>query len=139
LLLSEPRLRLIYVTSLPVSPLIVDYYLSLLPGVNPRHARARLKLVSVGDGSPSSLTAKLLERPHILAAIRTLIPDSELCHLIPYATTPLEQDLALALGVPMYSADPRYFHHGTKSGGRALFAAAGIAHPLGYEDIRSVE
>ena len=33
LLLRQPRLRLVYVTSQPINPLIVDYYLSLLPGV----------------------------------------------------------------------------------------------------------
>ena len=42
LLLRQPRLQLIYVTSNEVDPTIVEYYLSLLPGVIPSHARARL-------------------------------------------------------------------------------------------------
>ena len=32
LLLRQPRLRMIYVTSLPVDPRIIEYYLALLPG-----------------------------------------------------------------------------------------------------------
>ena len=44
LLLRQPRLRMIYVTSMPIRPSIVEYYLALLPGVIPSHAMARLTL-----------------------------------------------------------------------------------------------
>ena len=67
LLLRQPRLQMIYVTSQPISEAIIEYYLGLLPGVIPSHARARLTLVAVGDGSPTSLSAKLLARPRLLA------------------------------------------------------------------------
>ena len=40
LLLRQPRLRMIYVTSMPIAPEIVEYYLALLPGVIPSHARS---------------------------------------------------------------------------------------------------
>ena len=40
LLLRQPRLRIVYVTGRPIDERIIDYYLSLLPGVIPRHARA---------------------------------------------------------------------------------------------------
>ena len=39
LLLRQPRARLVYVTSQAIHPSIVDYYLDLLPGVIPSHAR----------------------------------------------------------------------------------------------------
>ena len=42
LLLRQPRLRMIYVTSMPIDPRIIEYYLALLPGVIPSHALARL-------------------------------------------------------------------------------------------------
>ena len=42
LLLRQPRLRMVYVTSMPIAPQIVEYYLALLPGIIPSHARARL-------------------------------------------------------------------------------------------------
>ena len=35
LLLRQPRARLIYVTSRTILPSIIDYYLDLLPGVDP--------------------------------------------------------------------------------------------------------
>ena len=69
LLLRQPRLRVIYVTSLPVAPAVVEYYLALLPGIIPSHARARLSLVSVNDASPRPLSEKLLERPRLLRRI----------------------------------------------------------------------
>jgi hypothetical protein len=137
ILLRQPRLRLIYVTSLPVSPLIVEYYLALLPGIIPSHARARLNLVSVNDASPAPLSAKLLDRPRMLARIGSLIPDRRRSHLVPYNTTNLERDVALELGIPMYGADPRFFPLGTKSGCRQLFADEGVRHPLGFENLHT--
>jgi hypothetical protein len=139
LLLRQPRLRMVYVTSGPVDPSIVEYYLALLPGVIPSHARARLSMVSVGDGSPRPLTEKLLERPQLLAHIAGLVPDPLRSHLIPYTTTRLERDLALELGIPMYGADPRHFPLGTKTGCRRLFEEAGVDHPAGFEDLHSVD
>ena len=67
MLLRQPRLRMVYVTSMPVAPEIVEYYLALLPGVIPSHARARLSLIAVHDSSPRSLSEKLLERPDAAA------------------------------------------------------------------------
>ena len=127
LLLRQPRARLVYVTSQPILPSIVDYYLDLLPGVIPSHARKRLFLVSPLDGSARPLSAKLLERPRLIARIRELILDPERAHLVPFNTTELERDLALALGIPMYGADPKLFHFGTKTGCRRLFAEEGVA------------
>ena len=138
LLLRQPRARLVYVTSLPILPSVIDYYLDLLPGVIPSHARKRLFLVSTLDGSSRPLTEKILERPRLIGRIRELIVDPERAHLVPYNTTELERDLALALGIPMYGADPKHFHFGTKTGCRRLFAEEGVPHPLGREEIASV-
>ena len=139
LLLREPRLRMIYVTSMPIAPAIVEYYLALLPGVIPSHALSRLSLVSVGDSSARSLSEKLLERPRVLRRIASLIPDASLSHLVPYNTTVLERDVALALGIPMYGADPRLVALGTKTGCRRLFAEEGVRHPMGFEDVHTLD
>ena len=139
LLLRQPRLRMIYVTSMPIAEQIVEYYLALLPGVIPSHARARLSLVSINDASPRSLSEKLLERPRMLRRIGDLIPDRAKSHLVPYNTTELERDVALALGIPMYGADPRLVDLGTKTGCRRLFAEVGVQHPIGVEDLHSVQ
>jgi hypothetical protein len=137
LLLRQPRLRMVYVTSQPINPLIVDYYLSLLPGVIPGHARSRLSLVSVDDSGPEPLVEKILARPRLISRIRDLVPERSLSHLVPYNTTTLERDLALLLGIPMYGADPRLFPLGTKTGCRRLFARAGVRFPAGVEDLHS--
>ena len=134
LLLRQPRARLVYVTSQTIHPSIVDYYLGLLPGIIPSHARKRLHLVSPLDGSSRPLSAKLLERPRLLEQIRRLVPDPDRAHLVPFNTTELERDLALALGIPMYGADPRSSPYGTKTGCRRLFAEQGVPHPLGREE-----
>ena len=139
LLLRQPRLQVIYVTSTEIDATIIEYYLSLLPGVIPSHARARLHLVSAHDASPTPLTAKVLERPRMIERIRALIPDPRRSHLVAYNVTQLERDLALALGIPLFGADPRHLPLGTKSGCRRLFAEEGVPHPLGSEDIDGLE
>jgi len=138
-LLRQPRLRMVYVTSMPISPEIVEYYLSLLSGVIPSHARARLSLIAVHDASPRSLSEKLLERPGLLHRISALIPNPARSHLVPYNTTELERDVALSLGIPMYGADPRLAPLGSKSGCRRLFAEVDVPHPLGAEDLHSLD
>jgi PGM1 C-terminal domain len=139
LLLRQPRLQMIYVTSMPINPRIIEYYLALLPGVIPSHALARLTLISVDDSSDRPLGQKLLERPRLLAKIATHIPNRSRCHLIPYTTTTLERDIALALGIPMYGPDPRLAELGSKTGCRRLFAECGVVHPLGAEDLHSLD
>jgi hypothetical protein len=139
LLLRQPRLRMLYVTSQPIPESIIEYYLGLLPGVIPSHARARLTLVPVGDASTTPLSAKLLARPRLLREIRSLIPNPDRSHLIPYNTTPLERDVALSLRIPMYGADPRLEDLGSKTGCRRMFEDLGVRCPVGAEDLRTVD
>ena len=64
--LRNPRTRLIYVTSMPLHPSIIDYYLQLLPGIPFSHARNRLLLLSTYDSSLKPLSQKIVERPRLL-------------------------------------------------------------------------
>lgn len=139
LLLRQPRARMIYLTSQPIDPVILDYYLGLLPGVIPSHARARLFPLAPGDGSDVSLSDKLLARPRLLERIRALIPNPDRAHLVPFFATERERRLALALGIPMYAADPRFSRLGTKSGCRRLFAEEGVPHAAGREGLRDLD
>src|SRR2546421_5219359 len=139
LLLRQPRARLIYVTSQTILPSIIDYYLDLLPGVIPSHARQRLFLLSPMDGSVRPLSEKLLERPRLIERIRSLIMDPDRAHLVPFNTTNREKELALQLGIPMYGADPKLFPLGTKSGCRRIFTEENVPHPVGRENIGSKE
>jgi PGM1 C-terminal domain/ATP-grasp domain len=139
LLLRQPRARLIYVTSQTILPSIIDYYLDLLPGVIPSHARQRLFLLSPLDGSVQPLSDKLLERPRLIERIRSLIMDPDRAHLVPFNTTSREKELALRLGIPMYGADPKFFPLGTKSGCRKIFMEEDVPHPFGHENLGSKE
>ena len=139
LLLRQPRAEMVYVTSQPIHPSIIDYYLELLPGVISSHARRRLHLLSPEDSSPKPLSAKLLERPRLIEQIRGLIRDRDRAHMVPYNTTTMEMGVALRLGIPMYGADPRFFPLGGKSGCRRLFAEEGVPHPIGIEGLSGFE
>jgi pheganomycin biosynthesis PGM1-like protein len=139
LLLRQPRLRMVYVSSMPVSEAILEYYLGLLPGVIPSHARSRLTMVSVGDATPTPLSAKLLARPRLLSQVRAHVPNPARSHLIFYNVTDLERDVALSLGLPLYGSDPRMAALGSKSGCRRIFEELGVRCPAGAEDLHSVD
>ena len=66
MLLRMPRTHITYVSSMPIDPIIVDYYLHLLPGITGYHAKERLTLLSCYDTSTISLTEKILARPRLI-------------------------------------------------------------------------
>lgn len=133
----DPEVELTYVTSLPVAADTIDYYISLLPRGARRSARRRLRLVSLGDDSQRPLSEKVLESPSAIEAIRDTLADPDLACLLPYNSTAVEREIALALNIPLYGSDPQHAWIGTKSGARALFAQAGVPHPLGANKIRT--
>ena len=139
MLLRLPRTRLIYVTSQPIAPGIIDYYLNLLPGIPSVHARERLLLVSCHDGSDRPLSEKVLERPRLVRRIRDAIRDPASAHLTCFNATEMEKTLAVRLGIPLYACDPDLRHLGSKSGSRKAFHEAGILCPDGAEDLRDME
>ena len=136
MLLRFPRAHLVYVTSEALAPSIVDYYLHLLPGVPPSHARRRLTLLSCDDGSSVPLTQKILGRPSLVDRLRSMLPDPWSAHLTCFNVTPLERTLAVRLGVPLYGCDPELARFGTKSGSRETFRRAGVPLPDGHERLR---
>ncbi len=136
MLLRFPRANLVYVTSAPIASSIVDYYLHLLPGVPPGHARPRLTLLDCGDQSAVSLTAKILARDALVARMRAAIPDVMSAHMTCFNVTPLERTLAVRLGIPIYGCDPELVHFGSKSGSREVFRRAGVPLPYGHEQLR---
>jgi hypothetical protein len=135
--LRNPRARLVYVTSQPVHPLVLDYYFQFLAGIPASHARARLTLLCAYDASPRSLTEKILERPRLIERIRAGIHDRSRAYLTSFNSTPHERKLAVLLGIPLNGVDPNLIHLGTKSGSRKVFREAGVALPLGMEDLRT--
>jgi hypothetical protein len=138
MLLRMPNTRLVFVSSVPIDPTIVDYYLQLMPGIPHEHARRRLTLLSAHDASPVSLTRKILERPRLLERLRGALGPPELAHLSCFNATADERSLAVRLGVPLYGCDPALLHLGTKSGSRRVFRHAGIALADGAEGLRDL-
>lgn len=138
MLLRMPKTHIIYVTSLPIDPIIVDYYLHLLPGITTYHARNRLTLLSCFDSTPCSLTEKILARPRLIGQIKKCIPKDHFAHLSCFNVTPLEKALALRLELPIYGCDSDLCHLGNKSNSRKLFRDCGLLCPPGYEDIYSI-
>lgn len=137
MLLKMPETHVIYITSVPVDPVIVDYYIHLLPGITGNHARKRLHMLSCYDASSKSLTEKILERPRLIYRIQELIADTNAAHMSCFNVTELERSLAVKLNIPIYGCDPDLFHFGTKTGGRLLFKKCGITVPKGFENLKN--
>ncbi len=136
--LRNPKNRLIYITAQPLSRMIVDYYLQLLPGIPFAHARARLLLLTTYDNSFKPLTQKILERPRLVERIRRALRPGK-SYIVCFNATELEQELSLQLGVPLFAASPELLYWGSKSGSREIFAESQVPHPDGSPQVKSVE
>lgn len=139
LLLRMPRTHIVYVTSMPIDPVIIDYYLHLLPGITGHHARERLHLLSCYDATPISLTEKILARPRLMRRIKQAIPETHIAHMSCFNVTGFERKLAVALQLPVYGCDPDLLFWGTKSGSREIFRECGLNMPPGYENLQNEE
>ncbi|MCL6433823.1 MAG: carboxylate-amine ligase [Leptolyngbyaceae cyanobacterium HOT.MB2.61] len=128
--LRNPRTRLVYITSQPLHPSVIDYYLQLLPGIPFSHARDRLLLLSTYDSSFSPLSQKVLERPRLMERIRQAV-NHDRSYMICFNSTAAERELSVHLGIPLYALDPDLLQWGTKSGSRQIFAEEAIPHPDG--------
>jgi hypothetical protein len=128
--LRDPGVRMIYLTSKLLPDLVVDAVLELLPGVPTAHARRRLHLFDTDDASSRPLTAKLLERPALLARIAEQLRPGR-SFIACYVVTDLERQLSERLQLPLLGTDPALSHWGSKAGSRALFARCGLPHPDG--------
>ena len=128
--LRDPGVRMVYTSSKPLGELVVDTVLELLPGLPTSHARRRLHLLDTDDASSRPLTAKLLERPALLARIAELLrPGRSFINC--FVVSDLERQLSERLQVPLLGTDPALGYWGSKAGSRELFARCGVPHPPG--------
>ena len=106
MLLRLPNANVVYVTSRPMHPSIIDYYIHLLPGVPGMHARNRLTLLDCDDESADPLTQKILNRPRLIQRISAAIPDKASSHLTCFNATYLErweyEDMVSANNIPEF-------------------------------------
>ena len=135
--LTSPRSHVVYVTSMPIHPRLLDYWFGLVPGLDTPANRARLTLIPVVDARSVPLTRKVLDHPGTVRRIREAVPDPDWAVMLGHTVT--DDDIALSrlLGVPLYGIHPRFARWGTKSGGRAAFEAAGVPVAPGVSGVRS--
>ena len=129
MLLRRPRVHIIYMSSETIDPVIVDYYLHMLPGVTGYHALRRLTMLSCHDSSPKPLTQKILERPRIIQRIKDHIQADHETHMACFNVTSYERSLAVQLQVPIFGCDPDLYDLGSKSNSRKIFRECGLEVP----------
>jgi len=134
LLLRNPAVRIVYVTSSPVDEAVVDYYLRFLP--DPDAARPRLTMVALDDPSTRALSEKVLDRPDVLARVRELAPTG--ATMLPFNVTPSEVRLAGALGLELCGPPAHLIRLGSKSGSRKVAMRAGVRRIEGAENLYSL-
>ncbi|MFA5504358.1 MAG: hypothetical protein WC314_09975 [Vulcanimicrobiota bacterium] len=137
-ILRNPLNRLIVVTSSPVTETLVSYLLHLLPGVPHSHARRRLELLHVQDNSSKPLAQKILDRPALMTRLRRLLSQSPRATISCYNVTQLEEELAVALQVPLHGPRAEHLRLTSNSGSRQLFQALGMTHPRGTKDVQYI-
>ena len=134
--LAEPDTHVIYITSLPIDPTVVDYYLRFLP--DPHEARRRLTLVSLGHFSGRGLAYELAADDTALARVRRALADhGTRAIILPFNVTDGERTVALELETPLFAVHPDLVALGSKTGSRRVARAAGIPVLPGVEDLWS--
>lgn len=139
MLLRMPRTNVIYITSETIDPVIIDYYLHMLPGITGYHAQRRLTLLSCHDSSSKPLIQKILDRPRLIQRIKDFIPADHEAHMSCFIVTEQERSLAVQLQIPIYGCDPDLYELGSKSHGRKIFRKCGLPVPNGFEDLHTEE
>lgn len=131
LTLRRPGVRVVYVTSVPIDPAVIEYYLGFLP--DPREARDRLELISLDAPNVQPLTRTILSRPAVLDRLRSAIDGD--AWLVPFVLSDLEEKLASSLNVPLYGPATSLAYYGSKSGSREVGGEAGVPMARGFRDL----
>jgi hypothetical protein len=137
-LLRAPNSRVIYVTSQPIHPRVLDYYFSLVPELDTPEARSRFEAVSLVDGRNEPLSRKLVARPGALERIKRLVGTPEVALIVPFCMSAHEVALAESLQLPIYGCDPALAWLGSKTGSRQVFVDEEVRHPVGL-DVRGTD
>ena len=134
--LSNPELRIVFVTSKPIDETIVNYYLSFLD--DPGSARERLQLLHLDDPRPNALSAKLLEHDTMLNELKDTVENRDDAYILTFNVGEWERDIAERIEIPLYGPTPEAVAFGSKSGSRRVAREAGVPVLPGREDLFSV-
>ena len=132
-----PGCRLVFVTCQTPEPEVLDYYDRLASPGRRGGLLERLHILTVDDDSPRAVSAKLLDRPHLVEQLRRLT-EGRLTLIEPWNVTATEVEVARALGAPLNGTDPALWPLGFKSAGRRLFREVGVPTPIGIEDVHDI-
>ena len=133
-----PGCSVVLVMSVAPDPAVWDYYLDLATAGDRADMARRAHLVTADDPSPRPLATKLLDRADLLDQIRALVAGRP-GYIDPYNVTAAEAQVAVRLQLPVNGAAPALAPLGYKSGGRRVFAEAGVPMPVGREDLCAIE
>jgi hypothetical protein len=99
---------------------------------------SRCRILEVPDPRARSVSAKLLDRPDLMAELRRLVR-GRIAYIEPWNVTACEMELARRLRLPVNGTAPELWPLGFKSAGRRLMREAGVPLPLGREHLRTVD
>lgn len=133
-----PGCEVVLVMSVAPDPAAWDYYLDLAGAGDRADVARRVHLVTADDPSQRPLAAKLLDRAELLDQIRDLVAGRP-GFIEPYNVTAAEVEVAIRLQLPVNGPAPTLAPLGFKSGGRRVFAEAGVPMPVGWEDLGTVD
>ena len=130
----DPFTRIVYLSSRPIGPEVIDAYLALAPPEDHERILQRTLLLSPDDVSVGSLASKVLQRPDLIDQIQRFVGD-DLVLMEPWNVTEAERDLAVALRAPLNGTDPALARLATKTGARELFRRVGVPLAAGIEGV----
>lgn len=130
--------EVLFVCSEAPSTEVVEYYWALVDSDAAERIRANVSYVVIPDNSARSLAAKLLDRPDLLAGLRSRI-GGRAALIEPWNVTGDEVAVAMALGVPLNGTSPSLRSLASKGEGRRLFGRAGVRTPVGCEGVHDVQ
>ena len=130
--------EIVYISTRAPLPEVLEYYLELIPATRRDATRERITIFEVDDGTARSVATRLLDRPDLIAQVRSHVGDRP-AFIEPWNVTEREVDLALALDMPINGTAPELRPLAFKSAGRRLFADAGVPAPFGREDVRTTD
>ena len=126
--------EVIVVSSAVAPEAVLAYYARLACPNSPEQARRRISCMVVPDDGARGISAKLLDRPDLLAVLRERIAGRPAV-IEPWNVTPDEVAVALALDTPINGGPSELWPLGFKSASRRLFHEAEVPVPVGVEEV----
>lgn len=141
LLVNNPDLRIIYLSSRDIAQADIHYYFSLINAPGNAELQSRIAFISTNTPKESrlSLTAAILGNDKLIATIKSLIQSNgHFAYLYPFYVQQEEKLLAERLDIPVFGACYHDLSGMSKSFFRQFCYAAAIKLVPGCENIYSI-